>query len=63
MKDEVKFTLRIDKTTAQKLDYIAQYYGRSRSSEIIWAARKHILAFEQEFGKICVPGEAERRGP
>ena len=52
MKDEVKFTLRIDKATAQKLDYIAEYYGRSRSSEIIWAARKHIAEFEREFEKI-----------
>ena len=57
MKEEVKFTLRIDKTMAQKLDYIAEYYGRSRSSEINWAARKHIVEFEEEFGRIPLPDD------
>ena len=56
MKDEIKFTLRIEREMAQKLDYIAAYYSRSRSSEINRAARKHIAEFAREFGPIETGG-------
>ena len=52
MEKEVKFALRLGRAITAKLDYIAQYYGRSRASEINWAIRRHISSFEKEFGKI-----------
>lgn len=52
MEKAVKFALRLGRAITAKLDYIAQYYGRSRASEINWAIRRHISSFEKEFGKI-----------
>ena len=49
---EIKFTLRMSPETAEKMDYIADYYGRSRNSEINWAARCYIKKFENEHGKV-----------
>lgn len=51
-KDKICFTLRLDRDLARKIDYIAEYYGRNRSSEIIWRLRCLVLHFEEEFGKI-----------
>lgn len=59
MEKEVKFALRLNRAITAKLDYIAQYYGRSRASEINWAIRRHISSFEKEFGKIPPLEEAE----
>ena len=50
--EEVKFTLKLHPELAAKLNYIAEYYGRTRSAEIIWTLRQHVIAFEREFGKI-----------
>ena len=50
--DDVKFTLRLPKEMCQKLDYIAKYWGRTRSGEIHWALRQHIKEFEDQFGVI-----------
>lgn len=50
--DEVKFTLKLNPELAIKLNYIAGYYGRTRSGEIIWTLRRHVLDFEKEFGPI-----------
>lgn len=50
----VKFTLKLPDDLAQKLSYIGEYYGRSRSSEIIWALRKYVAAFEKQNGEIDV---------
>lgn len=50
--DEVKFTLKLHPELAAKLNYIAEYYGRTRSAEIIWTLRRHVAEFEKEFGKI-----------
>ena len=55
MKDEIKFVFRGQKDMIAQLDYIAQYYGRSRNSEIIWAIREHIKHFQEENGKIDLP--------
>lgn len=49
---EIKFTLRISETMARKLDFIADYNGRSRSSEINVVLRKYILDYESEHGPI-----------
>ena len=48
----VSFTLRIPADAAHKLDYIAAYNGRSRSSEINWLIRRHVIEFEKENGPI-----------
>ena len=50
--DEVKFTLKLHPELAAKLNYIAEYYGRTRSAEIIWTLRQHVVEFEKLFGKI-----------
>ena len=42
-----------------ELDYIAEYYGRSRNSEIIWAIRKHIKDFKAEHGDFELPNRED----
>jgi len=49
---ELKFTMVMDKETAQKMSYIGKYYGRSRIKEIEWAAKEWIASFEEEHGTI-----------
>lgn len=49
--DEVKFTLKLNPELAIKLNYIAGYYGRTRSGEIIWTLRRHVLDFEKDYIK------------
>lgn len=49
---ELKFTMVMDKETAQKMSYIGKYYGRSRIKEIEWACRQYIQEFEKTVGKI-----------
>lgn len=58
-REEIKFTLKLNPELAAKLNYIAGYYGRTRSSEIVWTLRRHVLEFEKEFGPIV---EEEYRG-
>lgn len=48
----VKFTMVIDEELARQLDYIADYYGRSRIKEIVWACKQHVREFEETVGKI-----------
>lgn len=57
--DEIKFTLKLNPELATKLNYIAEYYGRTRSGEIVWTLRRHVLEFEKKFGPIT---EEEYRG-
>lgn len=53
MKDNLpRYTLRINRTTLDKLEYIAEYNGRSKNKEIEWLIRCHIENFEKEHGKI-----------
>lgn len=51
-KDEVKFTVRINRETAAKLVYTAEYYGRSQNRQIDWIIKQSIIAFEKEYGEI-----------
>ena len=44
--------LRIDTETHHKLQYIAQYEGRSINGEVLYLIRKEIEKFEKEHGKI-----------
>ena len=45
-KEEVKFTLRLHRDAAQKLAYIADYYGRSQNRQINWLVKQCITEFE-----------------
>ena len=55
MKDTLpRYTLRVSRITLDKLEYIADYNGRSKNREIEWLIRRHIEAFEQEHGKIAL---------
>lgn len=49
---DLAFTLRVNRESVEKLDYIAEANGRSRNSEINQAIKQHILRFEKEQGKI-----------
>ena len=51
-KDEVKFTIRLDKEAAAKLAYIADYYGRSQNRQLNWLVRQCVNEFEKKHGKI-----------
>lgn len=51
-KDEIKFTVRLDRDAAAKLAYIADYYGRSQNRQINWLIKQCISTFEKELGKI-----------
>ncbi len=53
MKDNLpRYTLRVNQIILDKLEYIADYNGRSKNREIEWVIRRHIEEFEQEHGKI-----------
>ncbi len=55
--EEAAFTLRTHQALLKKLDFIADYYGRSRNSQINWMIRKEIVKFEQEIGPIEINPE------
>jgi len=44
--------LRIDGDTHRKLQYLAEYEGRSINKEVLFLIRKEIERFEKEHGKI-----------
>lgn len=48
----IKFTMVMDEETARKMDYIAEYSGRSRIKEILWACKQYIRDFESKNGEI-----------
>lgn len=50
--DELAFTLRVNRESVQKLDYIAGANDRSRNSEINRAIKQYIAEYERENGKI-----------
>jgi len=50
--DDVRFTMVMDRETARKMDYIAEYTGRSRIKEILWACKQYIKSFESKNGEI-----------
>lgn len=53
MKDNLpRYTLRINRITLDKLEYIAEYNGRSKNKEIEWLIRQHIKVFEEVHGTI-----------
>lgn len=61
-KYDFKFLVSMDAETVKKPDYIAEYYGRDRTNLIRWLARKEILDFEAEHGKIEIE-KKDSEGP
>lgn len=60
MKDNLpRYTLRINQILLDKLEYVADYNGRSKNREIEMLIRKHIREFEAENGKIELEGASE----
>ena len=47
-----KFTMVMDDETAEKMSYIANYYGRSRIKEIEQLCRQYIRDWEAKNGEI-----------
>ena len=53
MKDTLpRYTLRIPKILLDKLQYIAEYEGRTKNKEIEQLIKKRISEFEEVHGKI-----------
>lgn len=53
MKDNLpRYTLRISQRLLNKLDYIAEYEGRSKNKELEQLIKKRIAEFEKEHGSI-----------
>lgn len=56
---ETKFTMVLDRELAQKLSYIAKYYGRSRTKEIEWACKEYVRRFEETVDTIELTDASE----
>lgn len=50
------YTLRVDRQLFQKFRYIAAAEGRSANKEIEQYLKKQVAAYENEHGKIELPG-------
>ena len=47
-----RYTLRVNQILLDKLEYVADYNGRSKNREIEWLIRQHIQSFEAQYGPI-----------
>lgn len=47
-----RYTLRVNQVLLDKLEYVADYKGRSKNRELEWVIRQHIKAFEAQHGPI-----------
>lgn len=56
MKQQKHISIRIDEETLQKFHYIAKYYDRSASGQIMFLINKNIREFEEKHGEIKLPG-------
>lgn len=53
MKDDLpRYSLRMNRILLNKLEYIAEFEGRSKNKEIEQIVRKYIQEFEAEHGEI-----------
>ena len=53
MKDNLpRYTLRISQNLLNKLDYIAEFEGRSKNKELEQLVKRRIAEFEKEHGTI-----------
>ncbi len=51
-KEESRFSIRMQAEAAQKLKYIASYYGRTLNGQLYWLTKLEIERFEREVGPI-----------
>ena len=55
MKDNLpRYTLRVPRILLDKLEYIADYEGRTKNKELEQLIKKHIDEFEAKHGKILL---------
>lgn len=54
-------TIRLDDLTLDKLHYVASYYERSASSQIVYTVRELIRNFEKEHGEITIDKNSEQK--
>lgn len=47
-----RYTLRVNQVLLDKLEYVADYKGRSKNRELEWVIRQHIKAFEAQHDPI-----------
>lgn len=47
-----RFTLRTSKELLNKMEYISNYYGRTKNKEIEQLIKKHVKEFENIYGEI-----------
>ena len=55
--EKVRFTMRISQELLDKLGYIAEYYGRTKSKELEQMILSRIRAFESKHGPISIVKE------
>jgi len=46
------FNLRIQEDMLNKLAYVADYYGRSTTGQLVYMARKLVEEHEEKYGEI-----------
>ena len=53
MKDnKTRYTLRIDAQQLEKLQYIAEYEGRTKNGQLVYMVNRLIEEFEEKHGPI-----------
>ena len=52
MNRDYHLSIRMDRDTHDKIQYVAAYEGRSMSSQSVYLMRENIRAFEKEHGPI-----------
>jgi len=53
------FHFRLDSEMLDKLHYIADYYGRTATGQIVYMVRQLIEEFEEQKGDITVGSDAK----
>lgn len=56
-----RFTLRISRTMLDKLEYVADFEGRTKNRGIEQLIKKRIAQFEAEYGPIQLPTQEGQR--
>lgn len=51
-KDSVRFTVCIHKELFERLDYVSQFYGCSKSHELLRMIERELVQFERTYGTI-----------
>ncbi len=51
-KDLPRYTMRIERPLLDRLQYIAQYEGRTANKQLEQLVKRHIAAFEKQYGEI-----------